>query len=828
MKTKTKSNYSSNRGRPVAKSVDFSLLHWILILSASLYLFIFPFQTGLFNSLIYDFELPIYEAMLFVFIMLIVFAAYLFKQWQLETSRGLLALGSLLLPFVYWLSSFQAVASHNAKLMTLIYCLLAGFFMLGLYIASTFTTRQVLKYALLLSSYCVVLFGVLNLLGQRYFPDALWFSSGDYRLTSVFQYSNTYAGYLVALVLAALYCATHARRWYSAAFHGAMLVPIWLSLMLTYSRGALVLLPILILLVLPFMRLHKQVQFILAMAISGVSMLIILGKITQNYISIAERVQPRANGGVANTIPFWESPALESWIWLVAASLLTALVVYGLHRSSGWVHDKLAKIAEKRFSVFAVPVLLAVLGIVFVFVLLSGFANTFLPEAIANRLENINFQQHSVLERATFYVDAMKVVADYPLLGAGGGGWTALYEQYQNNPYISRQAHSYLVQSLVEVGWIGFVVLIGLIGFVYYWYIRHYFKDREDEKDHLVFFIFSAAILVHSLIDFDMSYVYVSSVVFLSLGVLGGIYPKEIKIPKLSWNQLRIIRYIYPSVLAVLAIILAVVAYREYNAQRYFKHAVYLATSEQRPLNELLAPLDEALALSPDHPAYNLLKADWYRQAYLQTQDTTYVEENKKRLTELKHSEPYERQLILAQYRNFKVLGEYNLALEVLEEGIRKFQWDINFYEAAIMEYALTGQNLQDSDEAQTKLYWDRAMALLDEIGDKQQQLEELPEEQLQGREFAPTPYIRLAIGQIQFEQANYAATVEMIQPIQEWLMQFDAQQLQQDAFLRTGIRSYALALEAIGQPDKALKDYLTQAVPEEQGRLLEQLEQFN
>lgn len=62
---------------------------------------------------------------------------------------------------------------------------------------------------------------------------------------------------------------------------------------------------------------------------------------------------------------------------------------------------------------------------------------------MVTRLENINFQQHSVLERITFYKDAMKVVKDYPIIGTGGGGWSSLYEQYQNNPYISRQVHNF-------------------------------------------------------------------------------------------------------------------------------------------------------------------------------------------------------------------------------------------------------------------------------------------------------------------------------------------------------------------------------------------------
>ncbi|WP_339318639.1 hypothetical protein [Paenibacillus sp. FSL R10-2734] len=52
------------------------------------------------------------------------------------------------------------------------------------------------------------------------------------------------------------------------------------------------------------------------------------------------------------------------------------------------------------------------------------------PDIIQTRVENIYFKQHSLLERITFYKDAMKVVKDNPILGAGVGGWASLNEKY--------------------------------------------------------------------------------------------------------------------------------------------------------------------------------------------------------------------------------------------------------------------------------------------------------------------------------------------------------------------------------------------------------------
>jgi hypothetical protein len=111
----------------------------------------------------------------------------------------------------------------------------------------------------MISGYAIVLYWLLNYFGQTYANDALWFTLDTYRLSSVFQYPNTYAGLLSALFLASLYYTTHAQKWHWRFVHALMLVPVFVSLILTLSRTALVILPFIILIVLPFLRLAKQV-----------------------------------------------------------------------------------------------------------------------------------------------------------------------------------------------------------------------------------------------------------------------------------------------------------------------------------------------------------------------------------------------------------------------------------------------------------------------------------------------------------------------------------------------------------------------------------------
>jgi len=791
------------------KFSDFSLLHSALIIGISIFFIFFPYSRGLFNSFSYEFEPAIYEAMLFVFALFFLMIARLFFIWKVDQISAIYSLGILLIPLFYWISSFQAASYHNAILMVLITSLLACQFIMGLYLGTTPRSLEALQCALLLSGYAIVLYGTGIMLGLVYTKDAIWFTSGTYRLTSVFQYSNTYAGFLLALLMGALFMSINAKRTWLALANAAMLAPIWMSLMLTYSRGALIFIPLLVLVILFFLRLDRQVAFVITFIGSALVTVFTLSPITERYIQIAQIVMPKAEGEPANLLSVQDSLVWQTALILLLGSLICTLLVWGIRTRYSWLENRLSALSGRKFAPYIVPVGLGGAGILGLLLLLgTGIAGSILPASIAERLQNINFQQHSVLERKTFYIDALKLASDYPLLGTGGGGWSALYEKYQNNPYVSRQAHSFFVQTLVEIGWVGFTLLLLFLGLIFFYYLKHYWRERQQQPGHFIFFILAFTLLAHSLIDFDMSYVYIAGLVFFSLGVLVAVYDKKISLTFLKSKVASRWRFLYHGALAVVTLVLIVQAYQEYAGSQYFKSTINKAINEKPPLDELLVTLDQAISYSPKHPAYLVTKIDWLSQAYHQTGDRSYALQAKKLIEQIKATEPYDRQIILSEYRNHKDLGEYNESIEALEEGISKFQWDIKFYEAAIMEYAVNGNSVKDTDPAKAQTYWNRGMELYEEVLHRKQLLALLPEEQLQGRDFDVTPFIRQAVGQILFGQGRYEDAVSMLKPMVENDLS--------DIYNRIGVRYYLAALHMLGQSDAELLNRLVEADPNE------------
>lgn len=244
---------------------------------------------------------------------------------------------------------------------------------------------------------------------------------------------------------------------------------------------------------------------------------------------------------------------------MLGASLLTAGLSWAVQRYlAPWLRGKLDGENSRKLNGMWIPLgSVALVGII-AFLLIGTGVRSILPDHIEVRLENINFKQHSVLERITFYKDAVKVIKDNPVLGIGGSGWQAVFGQYQNNPYVSHQVHNFFLQYLIEVGIVGFVVFMSFILYIFYKYIRGYTARKQDEFSNGFFYLIIAlSILVHSLLDFNMSYAFMGILVFL--GMAGMAVVMDSKPLRRNWNKAGV-RYGYLAILTAGAVFMLVLS----------------------------------------------------------------------------------------------------------------------------------------------------------------------------------------------------------------------------------------------------------------------------
>ncbi|AOZ93294.1 Wzy polymerase domain-containing protein [Paenibacillus crassostreae] len=803
-------------GKQAKRSSDvikLPVLSWVLMAALILYLAWTPFQVALFNGQMLNFEKPIFWAAALACVILLIWIAKDHKSINLEGQRDWMAIWVLLLPITFVLSLFGAASHYLAMNMVIIQCTYAIMFIIGLFLLRDKLANKVIQIAIMTVAYIIVGFGLLNWFGQGTFAGKLvnWFSSGvlngkytdavmsdsnGLRLTSVFQYANTYAAFLMAFLFATVFLLIRSKKWYGQAIHAFMLVPIILSVLLTLSRGGLVMLPVVFVLLLLFLKPVKQILWVVYIGIAGIASLLISSTVTE----LGLQLNTTYNG----------SEAAKGWGILLFASAVVALLGWVIQRFVAPLLERgLQAWSERKTSSLWIPVGSVIVVGAVAFLLIGTSARNILPENMSTRLENINFQQHSVLERITFYKDAMKVVQDYPVLGAGGGAWGALYEKYQNNPYISRQAHNFFLQYLVEVGIVGFVIFMAFLIYIFYKYIRHYITESEEEREsHFLYLILVLSILLHSLLDFNMSYVFIGIIVYLGLGGMASVMEnKSLRIQKLRFRGSGV-SALYSLVLGICAIVVLFTSFRYIQASSASIEASELSQTSSS-YEEIKAPLDKDLSLRKNHPDSVLLLSSLYQEVYSQNQSEEFYDAAYNVITEGLKDEPYNKYMINRLITLHQLKGEQEQAFDLLVANSENFNWDIEWYERIISQahelgYAAHGmQDLTLRDK-----YFTAGIEAFNKIQSGLVHLATLPEGQLSGRAFANTPSMILNTGKMQLLLNQPAESIETFKlGLIEDLT---------DPTNREIARWYVAALMKQGLNDQAVLDRLIQIDPTE------------
>lgn len=791
-----------------------SILFWILSGIAFICLLWAPFQRGLFNGNNFDFERPIYSSFVWASVILILLSIYLYFHWNLKKKSDLAIILAWLLPITYFISTLSAASANYSANSIYIQIIYVAFFSLAYYLTKQDLGLAILKYGYVSTSYFVVIFGIMNWLGNKEAAFVLvkWFAanmepnnsylhavmsdSNGPRLTSVFQYANSYAAFLIAVLLVAIFLVITSSKWYSIGIHAFMVVPIIISFFVTLSRGALVILPIVLLLVLPFLKPRKQVAYLIHLVLSFGLSIIILNKLTTIGVTLFHEYK--------------SDLSLSGWTNLLVISLIYAILAVLVQKfASPWIEKLTNRFEEKRFAFLAIPIVSIVVGGIGAALLLTDSGVTkLLPENIRTRIENINFQQHSVLERGTFYKDAMKLFNDYPVFGAGGGAWPALYEKYQNNPYISRQAHNFFLQYLTDVGIVGFAVFLVFLIFIYYIYIRNFiYQDEQTRNKRFIFYIVSISLLVHSSLDFDMSFVYLGMLLFLSLGIMISNDTMELGG---QWKEvLNSKKWAYPSIILLVSLLLFFTSVKLLSADSQFNQSRAVAASGNNNLNDILTPLDNALSQHPNHPDYVYQKVSILFQVYNQTKDDKYFTEATALLDQALQKEPFNFQLVDRKIYSLILKDKAEEALQFTKDKLNSFPWKVYLYEVAISLNTDLGHKAHESKNTQKQdEYWNQAFELYNQFEARKKELALLPKEQGQGQAFDETGKMGLALGQIQFVRGKYDAAEAMFRigiggPLA-------------DQTTKQNIRWYLASLQKQGKADQELFDKLVAQDPNE------------
>ena len=256
----------------------------------------------------------------------------------------------------------------------------------------------------------------------------------------------------------------------------------------------------------------------------------------------------------------------------------------------------------------------------------------FMPQIITTRLKDLQANK-SGLMRGIYYRDGLKMFSDYPLIGAGGGAWKFLFQKYQSYDYYTTQAHNFILQLGVETGIIGLLAFLAIVLALLTMFAYKYFsskgtanKDTEgtlpqDEhyaRDSIIRAVLVTAILgllMHSFIDFDLSYTSMGILLWLLMGLFSTEFKAEGQ-GKVGFNKkistfmsklvnIRPLR-LFPAIGLAVAIIVAIQPINFARGISYGEKAIMANESKNR--YQAMVYMSRAAQVDPYRAEY---KIDW-------------------------------------------------------------------------------------------------------------------------------------------------------------------------------------------------------------------------
>ncbi|THF80857.1 O-antigen ligase family protein [Cohnella fermenti] len=702
---------------------------WLVLALFTFYLALWPFQFAFFNgaglhsdSQMFFEEKTYYGIILGIPALLLVLIKVAGNtKWE---KRHLIGCIALVWPLLYFIHSFHAESTYLNRIAFHNSILLYSFFVLGIVVSGL---KQVLRKLIHLYygvGSIVVLYSFAYLLGNRYRLDALSFNEGV-RLTSIFTYANAYAAFLVTMLLIALYQLISPNKHWIRLAYAFMLVPIGVSLLLTLSRGAILMLPVIAVIVLLLVNIKKQLQILIYAALAFIPSFAIQSFLADKGLEVYNRIQTQLseNQPIKN-ISFFASESITGWLLIIGTALALTAVIYWLSQYM----DK-TEVGEKshRHARFYIPILLVCMAIIGFVILRAGLLNSILPDQISDRFNNFSFNTHSVLERYTFYKDAITIWQENKWLGGGGGTWEALYDHVQSYPYMSSQPHSYIVELFLDTGIIGLVIIVGGVLYLIGNFIVRLSRGAiQGGADYLLFLLIPVSLLLHSVIDFEMSYMFFSIIVFFSIGVLAG-QQREAIFHERRGGNLQRAKYGMVAVWGVMTIYLFIGGINSFAAHSNYNKSIGMMYAQQ-PFNQLNDKLEEGLTRVHGHPFLLRQLSQNYIAAFQQTGEQQYAVTARKYVDELLAAEPNSSMGIKARYQIAIAEGDLEEAVVAMDLAISTYPYEIGYYEQAITNRAKLWDAANSAEDSKAKLEQEQAISrIVAQYDEYKQKLADIP-----------------------------------------------------------------------------------------------------
>lgn len=472
------------------------LMQQLLLLFFGIALFLTPYFKGLFFEREFLIFLIIFSLLFLSGISLVVK-----RERELLLLKTPLDLFVFLFVIVYLLAS---ISPANLREAVVVMLRATTYFFVYWFCAHVLREKKEIHYiiwVIIAAGAGVSLVGIGSALGTLDVNGA-WIGN---RISSTLQYPNTLAAYLMTINMLGLGLWSYYKKLYLKLLMAVANYMFVLAILGTDSRGAWLIYPIawgILWVALPGM--YKWQTLMNSILSIGVALI------------ASTKVLPAAIAGQSQ----------QGWLWFFGGIVIISIGQLAVTR----LVPVVSNIGNKKLisSALGALLLISIVGGLGIAKSnspgLQSLATKIVPQTVMARMQAIDAEQHSVVERFIFYKDALKIVKDNPILGTGGGGWNAVYRSYQDHLYYTTEVHSHFLQVWVETGIIGFMIFIGIwLSFLVSVFICCR-REKDDSKKIIAISIGASAVALglHSMIDFNLSLSAVAILLWSFFGLSQG------------------------------------------------------------------------------------------------------------------------------------------------------------------------------------------------------------------------------------------------------------------------------------------------------------------
>lgn len=329
---------------------------------------------------------------------------------------------------------------------------------------------------------------------------------------------------------------------------------------------------------------------------------------------------------------------------------------------------------------------------------------TYIPEAIMSRINSIEIENNSAQTRINYIITGLSMVKSNPIIGAGGGAWKAQFSRYQNEPFFSTQTHNYYIQTIVETGIFGISLIAFLIALLLYMLVT-----AALEKNIVQISIITGllALLAHSALDFNFSFLSIALIFWTLLGV---VQPRDDKIKfKMPIFKLS------PKVALLITIPLLIFTASLYYGHTYGVKAVQAA--EAGDFSRAAECFQTAVERDPFENTFRMDLGHLLRQTSNNINREEILSAAEDQYLKALKAAP-ENSLMLQQVASYFIsVGQFDKAIESIDKSLEFAPLNPTMYEQKLTAYTAIGSYFIDNGNLTTGLdVYKKSLSIIDRM----------------------------------------------------------------------------------------------------------------